>query len=234
MNTIQNYEQADALLQGRCRLSRRLANNTYLIRNVDNSLLIRLHQTDVVTYHPDSTITLNSGGWRTSTTKDRINTFSPARVCQHKGVWYIGDSFFYHSSDKGDRILFHDNIITAANGLPIGSYDIETKDHKKQRRHLLKQIKAYAKLCADSCPLDSPIWAFSDKTVTNETQLQNMREGYVINAIVFAACDRFHVSKVAMRALFTGDDHPYMNDIGKQQIQKAVYRFVKQQFGLAS
>lgn len=43
-------------------------------------MAVRLHNTDVVTYHPDGTATLYTGGWMTVTTKDRINAWSPARV----------------------------------------------------------------------------------------------------------------------------------------------------------
>ncbi len=94
MNTVQNYEQADALLKGRCHNSRRLENNTYLIRNV-GSIAVRLHTTDIVTYKPDGTIVLNSDGRRTSTTKDMINTYSPARVYQKDGVWYVDTLVLY-------------------------------------------------------------------------------------------------------------------------------------------
>jgi hypothetical protein len=34
---------------------------------------------------------LNSGGWRTSTTKDRINKYSPVKVYQRKYEWYLQD-----------------------------------------------------------------------------------------------------------------------------------------------
>ena len=50
-----------------------------------------LHKTAVVTVHPDSSMTLDTGGWETNTTKDRINAFLPGgcRVFQEDFVWYL-------------------------------------------------------------------------------------------------------------------------------------------------
>ena len=64
-----NYTEVDQQLQGRCKDSRRYANNTYLIRE-NGHLAMRYHETNVVTWYPNGDIVLNSGGWHTSTTKE--------------------------------------------------------------------------------------------------------------------------------------------------------------------
>lgn len=63
----------------------------YLNRRDDKTIAVTLHSTDVVTAHEDGTLTLNSGGWRTITTKDRINAWLPRGyiLCQHDGGWFI-------------------------------------------------------------------------------------------------------------------------------------------------
>lgn len=83
---------ADALAKLGKRSQMKLANNTYLSRIPDtDTLAVILHGTAVVHMHPDGTYTLNSGGYRTSTTKDRINTYGPCHVItQTKGKWYVG------------------------------------------------------------------------------------------------------------------------------------------------
>lgn len=58
--TIRSYAQADSLLTGRNAKSRKLANNTYLERH-DDSIVIRLHNTDIVFYFPDGRIVFTSG-----------------------------------------------------------------------------------------------------------------------------------------------------------------------------
>ena len=78
------------------RPSRKLENNTYLQRADENTICVRLHATNVVTLRSDNTYELNSDGWKTNTTKDRINEYSPARISQKKGRWYLGsDCEFY-------------------------------------------------------------------------------------------------------------------------------------------
>lgn len=71
------------------RMKRKIGNNTYARILDDGTVAIRLHNTDVVTIHPDNTVTLRTGGWQTSTTKDRINQYSPVRVYQHKYEWFV-------------------------------------------------------------------------------------------------------------------------------------------------
>lgn len=82
------YQELDSLL-GR-RESRKIGNNTYAERLGPDAIGIRLHRTHVVILSPVRVV-LNSGGWHTNTTKDRINTFLPGgwHVEQEKGRWYI-------------------------------------------------------------------------------------------------------------------------------------------------
>jgi hypothetical protein len=74
--------------------SKFVANNTLRIEYNNGTKAIRLHNTDVITETSKGFI-LNSDGWRTATTKERINTYSPARVWQNNGQWFIGNSLFY-------------------------------------------------------------------------------------------------------------------------------------------
>lgn len=52
------------------------------------------HKTVVCELLPGGKTRLNSGGWRTATTKKRMNQFAEAmalrwRVYQHRGEWYV-------------------------------------------------------------------------------------------------------------------------------------------------
>ena len=73
---------------------RKLANNTYLWEGTDGEYHVQLHSTVIILIHPDNTFTLNTGGWDTVTTKQRINQWSPARVYSQGGVWAV-----MHASD---------------------------------------------------------------------------------------------------------------------------------------
>ena len=80
----------------------------------DGSVAVRYHRTDVATLHPDCSVTLRSGGWRTLTTKRRINqAFEffgiPARLYQRQHEWYVG-------AHGGDSIEFQDGITVRLDG----------------------------------------------------------------------------------------------------------------------
>ena len=67
-------------------------NNTKIV-TADGVTVITLHQTDVVKFN-SNTVTLNSGGWRTVTTKARMNQaaieFSlDYSVFARNGKWFV-------------------------------------------------------------------------------------------------------------------------------------------------
>jgi hypothetical protein len=105
--SVHDYVTAAAYLAGgRNRDSRPIGNNTRVERRGEN-IAIRLHGTDVLTYHPDGGIELNTNGWRTSTTKSRINEYvGPCcRVFQRDHVWYV------HDYDYGTDEEFFDGMV---------------------------------------------------------------------------------------------------------------------------
>jgi len=87
-----NYAEAVSMVHGKTKQkARKIGNNTYAEIERDNSVSIRLHGTAVVRFYPNGLVKLNSGGWRTSTTKNRINKYSPVKVYQKKYEWYLQD-----------------------------------------------------------------------------------------------------------------------------------------------
>lgn len=88
-----NYWAAQTLLANRD--ERTIANNTRLRRHPVEPGVIELvlHATAIVRWTPD-TVTLNSGGWRTVTTKARMNAAlhgTRYRVEQRDHAWYLHD-----------------------------------------------------------------------------------------------------------------------------------------------
>ena len=82
------HKELDAFLGKRN--SRKLCHNTYAERLGADAIGIRLHQTHVVTLTLNR-LTLNTGGWDTVTTKDRINKFLPVgwSVVQKNREWFL-------------------------------------------------------------------------------------------------------------------------------------------------
>ncbi len=135
LTTPRDFKTADAQLTGRNRESRKIARNTYLKRR-GVSIAVQLHDTDVVTYSPDGSITLNSGGWNTVTTRDRMNTFSPFRVGTERGTAYV--------SSNGKRYRYFDGITFGPRGgcrNPLSEASTGKRDAAKEAKR--KQIAQY-------------------------------------------------------------------------------------------
>ena len=88
-----DYQQAQQMVWNgnQQRTKRKVGNNTWATLNSDGSVSFRLHQTDVVVVHPDGSKRLDSGGWMTRTTKDRINQFTSVGLRQKNHKWFLAD-----------------------------------------------------------------------------------------------------------------------------------------------
>jgi len=87
---IRSYEDAKSLFK-KARFPQRgkpLENNTRLFRRGED-YAVRLYSTDVVTYHPDGTLTVRTGGWDTVTTADRVGRYSPISLRFRSGTSYF-------------------------------------------------------------------------------------------------------------------------------------------------
>lgn len=102
-----SFGHAESILGSRD--SKKVANNTFLVRVDKNTIVVRHMQTDVVTINRDGTYILNNGGWQTLTSKDRINTYGPVSVAQKKGNWFVFDK-------EGNAIPFVNGMKVRFNG----------------------------------------------------------------------------------------------------------------------
>jgi hypothetical protein len=109
-----SYVEAIAALDGRD--SRKLMHNTYAV-NVGDYVSILLHSTAVIRFYPDGRIVLNTGGWHTVTTKDRLNRCLPYpwRVASdsRKGGWglYENGKRLTHYTDSMELRPNHAGIL---------------------------------------------------------------------------------------------------------------------------
>lgn len=115
-----------------------LARNTWRFETADNVVHIRLHATDVVQFLPRGKVKLDSGGWKTVTTKDRINSFSPYSVYSNKGVWMV------HPDSEGRAKGF--NPVPFVDGMILP--DAFKASPKKQEALIARQVKMKARIKA--------------------------------------------------------------------------------------
>jgi hypothetical protein len=97
------HEQAEAILG--TKNERRIANNTMLVRHGD-TICIRLHATEIITFYPNGAIRLFTGGYRTATTKQRMNAVLNVygvAVHQERSAWYLrckGETFRFEEHTR--------------------------------------------------------------------------------------------------------------------------------------
>ena len=235
---MRNYNEALSVLNGR--ESKKLANNTYLKKR-DNAIAVMLHQTYVVTYQQDGKIVLNSGGWKTHTTKDRINTYSPLRINQKKGIWYLSDGKLYHDGIIINPDLSHDG-------------KIETKTDVKKINKLKKEFRQYAHDFVDALvtfkvpePSNGDCWECLIKDDKGNTPFgighyhQHVKEKYFVPSLLCDAVKRYANSIACEQTI-----HAYMqnkieyvfakdrNSFIFQQVENAIYKFLKVKLGMAN
>lgn len=233
------YKDAKEMLQGR--ESKKIRYATYL-HNRGEYFAIRHHETDIIKIFPRKTV-LDCNGWKSRTTKDRLNYYSPASIWSDKGIWF--------ASFNGKTVLYKDGLTVHCNGCFTGGDSLsKAKDEKRLR----KQVKTYSKAfvaelrngridkpsemdCFDCGMLDKGI-----EPNCNDTHLlSHIEESYFVPSLVRNAVIAFPVSEMAKATLYyTWNDAPSINplygdcfaDIAWEQIEKSIKKFLYQKLGL--
>lgn len=89
----ERMNKADMLAQAGTGIatSKIVARNTLLFTRHDGTRVVQFHRTPILTFYPTGMIDLDTGGWNTKTTRERLNTFLPHgwRVYTERGVLYL-------------------------------------------------------------------------------------------------------------------------------------------------
>lgn len=180
MNTeIRSWEAAHKYLGAK--EDRPVANNTRIHRLPNGDIGIMLHATYVVTYCFNGPVILNSGGWKTVTTKDRINRFVPSCISlfQAGGQWYVSINGVKHAYCDGMKIASDGQIL-------FGS----TADYQKTRRvnrMLDTYIKAMLKLPEMPMPEDGDCFVCRFAGSDSGCLEAHLEEKYVHGSLVWNA-----------------------------------------------
>ena len=189
---------------------RKLANNTYL-ENRENHYAVRLHRTDILGAYPDGSISLNAGGWRTVTTKERLNRYLPAGfgLWQERGEWF-GSRGRYDSAGFR-RYAFADGMRISADGTVTGAAIARSA---KENRALLKTLGDFADTYLDRLasgelpkPSGGDCWGCHMRATDGSYPMgrdciaSHVAESYYVPSLIVRALDEFPSAQVAQDML---------------------------------
>jgi hypothetical protein len=226
MNT---YTQLNELAQTR---KRKLGNNTYLVVRDDNGYGIRLHDTEVVIHYKDR-IVLNSGGYKTLTTKARMNDYSTHTIYQKNHVWYVDN-----------EIPFKDGITLYNNGTIKG----QGKDPKETIK-LTKRVKQYSEDYAKEfikgnvpAPSNGDCWGClfhkdGKPTIAKDHIFSHLEDKYYVPSMLYNMFDSGYLTeytKGVICEVWNGKpiNEMYMLELVEANIQKAIYKFCARDLGI--
>jgi hypothetical protein len=163
-------------------------NNTRIVRTSEHSIGIKLHETIVVNYFDDGKIQLNTDGWKTITTRDRMNYWqNDFEIYQMKFIWYL----LY----KDNKYLFQDNMIL----FPSGKVELNGKVIKpmssNNEKKLLKLKTKTDKYCKE----------FIDKFFKHEIEKPNQGDCFYCQGMVEQA--ELINGKIEITGMCTNGDH---------------------------
>ncbi len=128
-------------------------NNTRVVSVEPQVLGLKLHDTIIVYYYRNGGIKLDSGGFRTLTTKERINSYTPFYVYQENHIWYV------KLVDK--TVIFQDGIYIDPCGIVVGDggEDEDTEQKIKERKKLIREyVNGFVETLPSPLPDKGDCW----------------------------------------------------------------------------
>lgn len=234
MNT-HTYESINACLVGRNANRRKLNPHTYAERRDNGAIAVKFWETDILLWRPDGSCVVNTGGFHTVTTKDRLNQFLPLGVgiFQRNGIW------FWSAKDQTAGAFTDGDCV-----LPDGTIQMQNPD-TKDRTVLRNRIRKYAALYSN-LPLPEPSGAdcwhchfttqegksLGDSIKDTGHLESHMEEGCVVPSLAFHAMKERGCGPIHFAAVF-GHATLFL-DVVKRDLPRWVRRYLYRRFNQAA
>lgn len=217
-----------------------VARNTIRFQ-LGDEMRYRLHNTDIVRRLPDGSAILNSGGYQTITTKERMNRYMPAgySLYQEQGLWHV------RRHDDGTTIDYLDGMNVPGAFATAGKRGAKAAADAKMWR---KRINAFAKSVNDLKCLPEPgsgdCWYCCVRTADgkslgevteNVSHLRkHVKDGYLHGSLIFNALQWAGYKNPEF--VFHADDHALRRGEknGAWHCQKSLRRYLLRNLGLVA
>lgn len=212
-----------------------VARSTFQYTRQDGAKVTRLHFTDIIFEYPDGSFMVTTGGWKTITTKDRLNNHMPRgwNIYSQKGVWFV--------TRNGERVPFFDGMI-----LPHDFKPHEGDAKAREQYALKKKIDSFVNRTAKNgqplpVPSSGDCWFCSmffketgskfqanGKPPHEDTDhlLSHVEEGYMHGSLIVNAMRYAGYADVGISLHLQFADHG--------TIRRAVKRYLYRKLGLAT
>ena len=200
------------LLQGidGIKASKKIANNTVKIEFADGTKAIRLHDTNVV-IEKNGIKELFTKGFKTNTTKDRINMYiAPAYIRQSDHVWYV-------CSDQKE-IPFFDGIkikdgkvLNASKAPKIG------KRHDQLKRKIEKFVN---RITEANLPRPEPGDCFICQFGKDSCLYSHLQENYLHGSLLVAAMRKAGYNDMQIGMFYEWNYFDYFKRALRKYLQK--------------
>lgn len=93
----------------RAYIGRKLCSNTWVLQHSPDEIQVDYYTTTILAFHRGGVIDLDMDGWDTTTTRARVNDFSPLSVWVMDGQWYVApDKSWFMSKKQHPPIFLYD------------------------------------------------------------------------------------------------------------------------------
>jgi len=209
-----------------------IARNTFKFTAPDGAIVTRLHNTDIVRALPGGRYQLNSGGWRTSTTKDRMGAALPGyRLYANKGSWYVA------AGELGTIPYYDGMILPDAFKKPDKGAAAEKKE-QSERAALRKFVSKIDKLDALPLPSNGDCWLCCLHDAAGKSMgehgddaghlRQHIKEGYLHGSLLVNAMRWAGYQDMGIRYWLNSKPGQ------RSQVKSALRRYLYRKLGLAA
>jgi hypothetical protein len=261
--------------KGQHRHRAKMDNNTYAMWNEeDQEIRLRLHNTDIMVWRVvdkeaadktivDVEITLDTDGWTTVTTKDRMNKALPPghSIYQENSQWY-----YYNRRDE--KVYYYaDGMVINEEGDVLSDAEVFDKEREKEARRTKRKIQTYAKNFIKALqegkvprPNNGDCWYCLMRGVKDGVPVgesfkdqdhidSHIEEKYYVPSLLARAVEVFPVAPVATWTLAAAWNPVYedgseveeplrtrclMNEMAGEMLAKSLRRYIYRQKGFAA
>lgn len=212
-----SYESAEKVLDGKKR--KKVGNNTYL-EVKDDSIAVRLHDTHVVKYFKSGDIVLNTGGFNTHTTRDRINSYTPNEISVHTKNHIL-------------KLKVSENTYNFQDGIIVNTETFEvigeaSEEQVKSKKELIKKINKYAKNFSEALPIERPsggdCWHCCGNSGGKKHLLSHIEEDYYVPSLLVNALKESGYRNVFIALIF---DRGFVEQGWKDNANRAIRKYMR-------